>query len=70
MIMAARQLVTENPRASLPEIQDALSSNLCRCTGYTKIFEAVQSACRKELDRLGTKSGGEGAARAAGPETR
>jgi len=67
MIMAARQLVTENPRASLAEIQDALSSNLCRCTGYTKIFEAVQDACRRELGRLGQKSGGEGASRAAGP---
>ena len=67
MIMAARQLVTENPRASLPDIQDALPSNLCRCTGYTKIFEAVQNACRRELQRLGAKSGGEGATRAAGP---
>jgi aerobic-type carbon monoxide dehydrogenase small subunit (CoxS/CutS family) len=67
MIMAARQLVTENPRASLTEIQDALSSNLCRCTGYTKIFEAVQDACRREQERLGAKSGGEGTSRAAGP---
>jgi aerobic-type carbon monoxide dehydrogenase small subunit (CoxS/CutS family) len=66
MIMAARQLVTENPRASLEEIQDALSSNLCRCTGYTKIFEAVQSACRRELERA-ARPGGEGASRAAGP---
>ncbi len=61
MIMAARQLVTENPRATLGEIQDALASNLCRCTGYTKIFDAVQMACRRELQRRG----GEGGARAA-----
>jgi aerobic-type carbon monoxide dehydrogenase small subunit (CoxS/CutS family) len=67
MIMAARQLVTENPQATLPEIQAALASNLCRCTGYTKIFEAVQSACRRELERRGAAAGGEGAARAAGP---
>ena len=51
MIMAARQLVTENPRASLEEIQVALSSNLCRCTGYTKIYEAVENACRRSLAR-------------------
>ncbi|MBM3984573.1 MAG: (2Fe-2S)-binding protein [Planctomycetes bacterium] len=63
MIMAARQLVTENPRASLDDIKDALASNLCRCTGYTKIFDAVQLACRRELLRRG----GESAARAAAP---
>jgi aerobic-type carbon monoxide dehydrogenase small subunit (CoxS/CutS family) len=51
MIMAARQLVTENPLASRDEIRVALSSNLCRCTGYTKIFEAVEEACRRELLR-------------------
>ena len=67
MIMAARQLVTENPRATLPEIQEALSSNLCRCTGYTKIFEAVQTACGKELERRGASAGGERVDRAAGP---
>jgi carbon-monoxide dehydrogenase small subunit len=47
MIMAARQLVTENPLASREEIRAALSSNLCRCTGYTKILEAVEEACRR-----------------------
>jgi aerobic-type carbon monoxide dehydrogenase small subunit (CoxS/CutS family) len=47
MIMAARQLVTENPLASRDEIRAALSSNLCRCTGYTKIVEAVEEACRR-----------------------
>jgi len=57
MIMAARQLVTENPRATRAEIQAALASNLCRCTGYTKIYEAVENACRRTLA---------GAARAAG----
>jgi aerobic-type carbon monoxide dehydrogenase small subunit (CoxS/CutS family) len=49
MIMAARQLVTENPFASRDEIKAALSSNLCRCTGYTKIVEAVEEACRRTL---------------------
>ena len=49
MIMAARQLVTENPRATRDEIKAALASNLCRCTGYTKIYEAVENACRRTL---------------------
>ena len=49
MIMAARQLVTENPRASREQIKEALASNLCRCTGYTKIYEAVENACRRTL---------------------
>lgn len=47
MIMAARQLVTENPGASRDEIKEALASNLCRCTGYTKIYEAVENACAR-----------------------
>ena len=51
MIMAARQLVTENPRASREQIKQALASNLCRCTGYTKIYEAVENACRLTLAR-------------------
>ncbi|MGQ0552909.1 MAG: (2Fe-2S)-binding protein [Planctomycetota bacterium] len=60
MIMAARQLVTENPEASRTQIAEALSSNLCRCTGYTKIYEAVENACRRERERsgAGVTSGG------------
>ena len=55
MMMAARQLVTENPAATRDDIKAALSSNLCRCTGYTKIYEAVQNACDREL---ATRDGG------------
>ena len=54
MIMAARQLVTENPRATRDEIKAALASNLCRCTGYTKIYEAVENACKRTLARSPT----------------
>ena len=50
MMMAARQLVTENPAATRDEIKAALASNLCRCTGYTKIYEAVEEACRRERE--------------------
>jgi carbon-monoxide dehydrogenase small subunit len=44
VLMSAAALLEENPNPSLDEIKTALSGNLCRCTGYTKIFQAVQSA--------------------------
>jgi len=44
MMVSARALLDENPKPSLQEIKQALSGNLCRCTGYTKILEAVQVA--------------------------
>ncbi len=62
MIMAARQLVTENPQASRDEIKAALSSNLCRCTGYTKIYEAVENACRRTLQAAPVSAGSAAAA--------
>jgi carbon-monoxide dehydrogenase small subunit len=43
-IMAGTALLAENPSPSLEEIKHALSGNLCRCTGYTKIIAAVQQA--------------------------
>jgi aerobic carbon-monoxide dehydrogenase small subunit len=43
MIMAAKVLLDENPHPSEQEIKDALAGNLCRCTGYAKIVEAVSS---------------------------
>jgi aldehyde oxidoreductase len=42
MIMAAKALLDENPDPSPAEIKKALQRNLCRCTGYKKIIEAVQ----------------------------
>ncbi|MEK9679405.1 MAG: (2Fe-2S)-binding protein [Rhodospirillaceae bacterium] len=47
MILSAKQLLDNNPDPSKEEIQDALSGNLCRCTGYTKIVEAVMDAARE-----------------------
>ncbi|MFQ5971267.1 MAG: (2Fe-2S)-binding protein [Alphaproteobacteria bacterium] len=44
MIMAATGLLRRNPRPSDAEIREALSGNICRCTGYVKIIEAVQAA--------------------------
>jgi carbon-monoxide dehydrogenase small subunit len=47
MILAARACLDRKPDASRGEIKEALASNLCRCTGYTKIFEAVENAARR-----------------------
>jgi carbon-monoxide dehydrogenase small subunit len=44
MILAAKALLDRNPRPSETEIRRGISGNLCRCTGYTKIVEAIQDA--------------------------
>jgi carbon-monoxide dehydrogenase small subunit len=43
MIMAGRALLGEKPDASTDEIREAISGNLCRCTGYVKIVEAIDN---------------------------
>ncbi|MBI2089047.1 MAG: (2Fe-2S)-binding protein [Deltaproteobacteria bacterium] len=47
MILSAYQLLLRNPRPSEAEIRRALEGNLCRCTGYQHIVDAVQYAARK-----------------------
>lgn len=44
MIMAAKALLDSNPHPAKDEILNALSGNICRCTGYEKIIEAVEAA--------------------------
>jgi carbon-monoxide dehydrogenase small subunit len=44
MILATRHLLKKNTEPNLLQIQEGLSGNLCRCTGYTRIFNAVQAA--------------------------
>jgi carbon-monoxide dehydrogenase small subunit len=46
MILAAAQLLSENPHPSREEIAHGLKGNLCRCTGYTHIIDAVEHASR------------------------
>jgi 4-hydroxybenzoyl-CoA reductase subunit gamma len=46
MIMAAEALLRKNPDPTADEIKAALAGNLCRCTGYVKIVEAVQEAAQ------------------------
>jgi carbon-monoxide dehydrogenase small subunit len=49
MILAALHLLDKTPRPSLEEIREGLSGNLCRCTGYLQIFEAVAKASQNEV---------------------
>lgn len=46
MVLAASDLLQRNPSPTLEEIRSGLAGNLCRCTGYMRIFEAVVSAMR------------------------
>jgi len=47
MIISARHLLSKNPNPSETDIRQAISGNLCRCTGYNKIVEAIQYAAVK-----------------------
>lgn len=47
MIMAAKALLMENPSPGEEEIRKAISGNICRCTGYAKIVEAILAAASK-----------------------
>ena len=48
MLMAARDLLKENPRPTADEVRHALEGNLCRCTGYQNIVRAVLAAASDE----------------------
>jgi carbon-monoxide dehydrogenase small subunit len=47
ILLTAQALLAGQPRPSRAEIQEALSGNLCRCTGYLQIFEAVEAAAER-----------------------
>ena len=47
LVMATADLLARNPRPSDDEMREALSGNLCRCTGYAKIFDAVRLAAER-----------------------
>jgi carbon-monoxide dehydrogenase small subunit len=57
MILAATHLLRKNPRPSLKEIKEGLSGNLCRCTGYIQIFDAVAKAAEGDKVSIHEKSG-------------
>ena len=47
MIVSATELLNKNPHPNREEIKEALAGNLCRCTGYTPIIEAVEKNCQR-----------------------
>lgn len=49
MMLSARALLNRCPQPTREQIREALSGNLCRCTGYTQIFEAVESCVAESL---------------------
>ena len=53
MIMSAKALLDENPNPTRVEIKRGLSGNLCRCTGYIRIFDAVEEAARRRQAQSG-----------------
>ena len=46
MVLSATALLRENPKADVKEIRDAISGNLCRCSGYVKVVDAVRLATK------------------------
>jgi carbon-monoxide dehydrogenase small subunit len=48
MILAAVSLLERNPQPTEEDIRNGLAGNLCRCTGYMKIFDSVVRACQKQ----------------------
>jgi aerobic carbon-monoxide dehydrogenase small subunit len=51
MILAALQLLDKKPEPTMEDIRERLSGNLCRCTGYMQIFQAVADAARRQITR-------------------
>jgi carbon-monoxide dehydrogenase small subunit len=47
ILLSAKSLLESNARPSRDEIREALAGNLCRCTGYTKILEAIELAAER-----------------------
>ncbi len=47
MVMTAKALIDKNPNPTRDEIKKSLIGNLCRCTGYQQIFDAIESAAKK-----------------------
>ncbi|MDO7788831.1 (2Fe-2S)-binding protein [Desulforamulus aquiferis] len=57
MIMSAKALLDNNPNPSREEIKVCLSGNLCRCTGYSKIIQAVEKVAVRPPEKLREREG-------------
>ena len=49
MLLTAKAMLAENPHPTRRQIRETLAGNLCRCTGYTKIIEAIEQVVMREL---------------------
>ncbi|MCX6267570.1 MAG: (2Fe-2S)-binding protein [Bacteroidetes bacterium] len=49
MILSATELISRNPHPTLHEIKEAIAGNLCRCTGYTPVIEAILELTKQEV---------------------
>ena len=61
MLMAATQLLTVNPHPNMKEIREGLAGNLCRCTGFVRIFESVIAAAANASEMARAETEGQAA---------
>ncbi|HEX2438328.1 MAG TPA: (2Fe-2S)-binding protein [Methylomirabilota bacterium] len=59
ILLTARALLAADPQPTRQQVREALAGNLCRCTGYTKILDAVELAALRMAVRAEARSGGE-----------
>jgi carbon-monoxide dehydrogenase small subunit len=53
MVMAGEALLMHNPEPTRQEIREAIAENLCRCTGYIQIIEAIEATAQSRLEKRG-----------------
>jgi carbon-monoxide dehydrogenase small subunit len=51
MVLAGEALLTANPKPTRTEIREAIAGNLCRCTGYQQIVDAIQATAIKRQEK-------------------
>lgn len=56
MILSAKSLLTDNPKPTQEEVQEAIAGNLCRCTGYVNIIKAIMAASGQEVEGFGVEA--------------
>ena len=61
IVLTAKHLLEKNPKPTREQIAEALSGNLCRCTGYLQIFEAIEAAAAEMLGKRQAAIGNRGA---------